>query len=130
MDFRLLVGLAEARPNWHMVMVGPVTKIEEEKLPRLANIHYLGQKDYDDLPTYLSGWDVAILPFAMNEHTLKTSPTKIPEYLAGGKPVISTPVRDVVRTYMQDGLVWVAENLGKFILAAPGRSFSIPKLMG
>jgi UDP-galactopyranose mutase len=98
-DIDLLRQAADMRPHWQFVMVGPVVKISEDELPRAANIHYLGGKSYDELPAYLSGWDVALMPFAMNESTQFISPTKTPEYLAGGKPVVSTPVKDVVRTY-------------------------------
>lgn len=98
-DVDLLRQLADLRPDWTFVMVGPVVKVAPEDLPRAANIVYLGGKDYADLPAYLSGWDVALMPFAMNESTQFISPTKTPEYLAGGRPVVSTPVRDVVRHY-------------------------------
>jgi len=98
-DIDLLRQAADMRPDWSFVMVGPVVKIGEDELPRAANIHYLGPKTYQELPAYLSGWDVALMPFAMNPSTEFISPTKTPEYLAGGKPVVSTPVRDVVRTY-------------------------------
>ena len=87
------------RPDWSFVMVGPVVKIAEDDLPQRPNIHYLGGKTYEQLPAYLSGWDVALMPFAMNESTQFISPTKTPEYLAGGKPVVSTPIKDVVRHY-------------------------------
>jgi len=98
-DAELLGKVAAMRPDWSFVMLGPVVKISEEDLPRRPNIHYLGGKSYDQLPAYLSGWDVALMPFAMNESTEFISPTKTPEYLAGGKPVVSTPIRDVVRHY-------------------------------
>lgn len=98
-DLDLLRQVADIRPNWSFVIVGPVVKISEDELPRAANIHYLGSKKYEELPAYLSGWDVALMPFAMNESTQFISPTKTPEYLAGGKPVVSTPVKDVVRHY-------------------------------
>jgi glycosyltransferase involved in cell wall biosynthesis len=98
-DTALLAKVAEMRTNWSFVMVGPVVKISEEDLPRRSNIHYLGSKTYAQLPSYLSGWDVALMPFAMNESTQFISPTKTPEYLAGGKPVVSTPIKDVVRHY-------------------------------
>ena len=98
-DIDLLRQIADMRPNWSFVMVGPVVKIAEDDLPRAANIHYLGPKTYEDLPAYLGGWDVALMPFAMNESTQFISPTKTPEYLAGGKPVVSSPVKDVVRHY-------------------------------
>jgi len=98
-DTELLGKVAALRPNWSFVMVGPVVKISDEDLPRRPNIHYLGGKKYEELPCYLSGWDVALMPFAMNESTQFISPTKTPEYLAGGKPVVSTAVKDVVRHY-------------------------------
>src|SRR3954454_13653113 len=98
-DTELLARVAEMRPDWSFVIVGPVVKISEEDLPKRPNIHYLGSKTYAVLPAYLSGWDVALMPFAMNESTQFISPTKTPEYLAGGKPVVSTPVKDVVRHY-------------------------------
>jgi UDP-galactopyranose mutase len=98
-------------------MVGPVVKIAEEDLPRRPNIHYLGSKTYDELPSYLSGWDVALMPFAMNESTQFISPTKTPEYLAGGKPVVSTPIRDVVRHYGELEGVKIAATPEEFVAA-------------
>ncbi|HEY9674353.1 MAG TPA: glycosyltransferase family 1 protein, partial [Waterburya sp.] len=95
MDLELLEGIAEARPDWHLVMIGPVVKIDPASLPRRENIHYLGGKDYKQLPAYLAGWDLAMLPFARNSSTRFISPTKTPEYLAAGKPVVSTSIRDV-----------------------------------
>jgi UDP-galactopyranose mutase len=117
MDLELIAGVAQARPRWHLVMVGPVVKIDPAELPRYSNIHYLGSKDYQALPAYIAGWDVALLPFARNESTRFISPTKTPEYLAAGKPVISTSIRDVVRPYGQQGLVQIADTAGEFIAA-------------
>jgi glycosyltransferase involved in cell wall biosynthesis len=114
-DSELLDKVAEMRPDWSFVMVGPVVKISEEDLPKRPNIHYLGSKTYDQLPAYLSGWDVALMPFAMNESTLFISPTKTPEYLAGGKPVVSTPIRDVVRHYGHLEGVKIADNAEDFV---------------
>ena len=114
-DIDLLREMADMRPDWSFVMVGPVVKIGEDELPRAANIHYLGGKTYDQLPTYLSGWDVALMPFAINESTLFISPTKTPEYLAGGKPVVSTPVRDVVRSYGHLEGVHIAHDADGFV---------------
>jgi len=114
-DTELLAKVAEMRPNWSFVMVGPVVKISEEDLPKRPNIHYVGGKTYGELPSYLSGWDVALMPFAMNESTQFISPTKTPEYLAGGKPVVSTPIRDVVRHYGQLEGVKIADNADDFI---------------
>jgi len=117
-DTELLAEAARLRPEWHFVLVGPVVKIAEDDLPRGENIHYLGGKNYADLPKYLAGWDVAIMPFAMNESTRFISPTKTPEYLAAGKPVVSTPVRDVVRPYGEKGLVEIASTAEEFVAAA------------
>ncbi|WP_344699159.1 glycosyltransferase [Sphingomonas limnosediminicola] len=116
-DTELLAKAAEMRPNWSFVMVGPVVKIAEEDLPRRPNIHYLGGKTYDQLPAYLSGWDVALMPFAMNESTQFISPTKTPEYLAGGKPVVSTPIKDVVRHYSHLQGVGIASTAEEFVAA-------------
>ena len=117
MDLPLLAALADARPGWHIVMVGPVVKIDPSELPRRPNIHYLGGKPYGELPAYLSGWDVALLPFARNESTRFISPTKTPEYLAAGRPVVSTSIRDVVRPYGEMGLVRIADDADAFARA-------------
>jgi UDP-galactopyranose mutase len=116
-DLDLLAGVADARPDWQLVMLGPVVKIDPESLPRRANIHYLGMKKYEELPDYLAGWDVAMMPFARNESTRFISPTKTPEYLAGGRPVVSTPIRDVVRPYGDERLVEIAEDVPSFVEA-------------
>jgi len=117
MDLDLLAGIAQARPAWQLVLIGPVAKVNPATLPQAPNIHYLGRKEYDDLPTYLAGWDVALLPFAINASTRFISPTKTPEYLAAGKPVVSTPVRDVVRPYGVRGLVHIAGTAPGFVAA-------------
>ena len=98
-DVALLREVARLRPAVHFIVLGPVVKIDPSTLPRAANIHYLAGKSYDELPAYLAGWDVALLPFALNDATRFISPTKTPEYLAAGKPVVSTPIRDVARSY-------------------------------
>jgi glycosyltransferase involved in cell wall biosynthesis len=115
MDTELLREVAAQRPDYHFVMIGPVVKISEDELPKGNNVHYLGQKQYEELPTYLAHVDVAMMPFAINDSTRFISPTKTPEYLAAGKPVISTPIRDVVRPYGEKDLVVIAENSDKFI---------------
>jgi len=117
MDLDLLDGVAAARPTWQLILVGPVVKIDPATLPRRANIHYLGAKSYDELPRYVAGWDVALLPFARNEATRFISPTKTPEYLAAGKPVVSTSIKDVVRPYGQQGLVRIADDVAGFVRA-------------
>jgi UDP-galactopyranose mutase len=117
-DLELLGALSRERPDWHFVIIGPVVKIEPEALPRAANVHYLGGKSYKELPEYLAGWDVATLLFARNEHTRYISPTKTPEYLAAGKPVVSTSIKDVVRPYGEMGLVRIADDAPSFVAAA------------
>lgn len=117
MDLDLLAGLSMARPDWQIILVGPIVKIDPGVLPRHPNIHYLGPKQYEVLPEYIGGWDVALLPFARNEATHFISPTKTPEYMAAGKPVVSTSIRDVVRPYGQQGLVRIADDVGDFVRA-------------
>lgn len=117
MDLELIAALADARPEWSLVMVGPVVKIDPAQLPKRSNIHYLGGKTYDVLPTYLAGWDVALMPFAINESTRFISPTKTPEYLAGGTPVVSTPITDVARHYGELGGVKIAAEPAAFVAA-------------
>ena len=117
MDLELLASLADARPDWSLVMLGPVVKIDPADLPQRPNIHYLGGKTYDELPAYLGGWDVALMPFAINESTKFISPTKTPEYLAGGKPVVSTPITDVIRHYGDLDAVEIAGAADEFIAA-------------
>ncbi|MHC5738116.1 UDP-galactopyranose mutase [Nostoc sp.] len=118
MDIELLAGIAEARPDWHLVIIGPVVKIDPANLPQHENIHYLGGRDYKQLPAYLAGWDLAMLPFARNESTRFISPTKTPEYLAAGRPVVSTSIRDVVRPYGESKLVRIADTVSEFVTAA------------
>ncbi|MBE7159528.1 MAG: NAD(P)-binding protein, partial [Rhodospirillales bacterium] len=107
-DTDLVAKIARMRPGMHFVLLGPVVKIDAAQLPAGANLHFLGAKTYKELPAYLSGWDAALLPFALNEATRFISPTKTPEYLAAGKRVISTPIRDVVHDYGDAGLVEIA----------------------
>ncbi|NIX75185.1 glycosyltransferase [Microvirga terricola] len=110
MDLDLVADIADLRPAWQLVMIGPVVKIDPESLPQRPNIHWLGGKSYNDLPHYLSGWNVGLMPFAINEATRFISPTKTPEFLAAGVPVVSTPITDVVRPYGEKGLVEIAGN--------------------
>lgn len=117
MDIGLLAEIADLRPSWQLVMIGPVVKISDEDLPRRENIFYLGGKDYQELPEYLAGWEVALMPFALNESTKFISPTKTPEYLAAGKPVVSTPIRDVVQPYGEQHLVEIATTAEEFVAA-------------
>ena len=117
MDLDLIRAVAERRRDWQIVMLGPCVKIDPDILPRPGNVHYLGMKRYEELPAYLSGWDVAMLPFAKNESTRFISPTKTPEYLAAGRPVVSTSVRDVVRPYGEQRFVAIADTPDEFVAA-------------
>jgi UDP-galactopyranose mutase len=114
MDIELISAISEVHPEWHFVFIGPVVKIDPGSLPQHPNIHYFGQKPYAELPAYMSGWDVALMPFALNDATRYISPTKTPEYLAAGKPVVSTSIRDVVATYEARGLVRIADDPEEF----------------
>lgn len=115
MDLDLLRHVAERRPQWQLVLLGPVVKIDAASLPKAPNIHYLGIKPYAELPAYMSAWNIGMLPFALNESTRFISPTKTPEYLAAGLQVISTPIRDVVSPYGDLGLVGIANGASEFI---------------
>ncbi|MBC3785253.1 glycosyltransferase family 1 protein [Spirosoma utsteinense] len=114
LDLVLLGELARRNPNWQFVLLGPIVKINPDHLPKGPNLHYLGMKAYDELPTYFSNWQAAMMPFAINEATRYISPTKTPEYLAAGLPVVSTPIRDVLRTYGAWEQVVIADSVSAF----------------
>ncbi|MGI4958541.1 MAG: glycosyltransferase [Janthinobacterium lividum] len=109
-DYALLDAIAVARPDWTFIMLGPTAKIDPASLPQHANLHWLGMKSYAELPAYLAGWNVGIMPFALNEATRFISPTKTPEFLAAGVPLVSTPIADVVTDWGSDGLVEIAAD--------------------
>jgi glycosyltransferase involved in cell wall biosynthesis len=114
-DTELIKEVAAARPDWQIVLVGPVVKIDPANLPRANNIHYMGQRTYDELPKFLAGWDVCLLPFALNESTKFISPTKVLEYMAAELPSVSTPITDVKVPY--GDVVAIAETPAEFIAA-------------
>lgn len=118
MDTALLAEMADLEPGWQFIMLGPVVKIDTAELPCRPNIHWLGSKQYEDLPAYLSGWDLGLMPFAMNEATRYISPTKTPEFLAAGLPVVSTPVTDVIRSYGKPGVVEIAADAREAVAKA------------
>ena len=126
MDLDLLASLADARPGWTIEIVGPVVKIDPADLPRRANILYAGPRSYAELPTCLARWDVALMPFAINDSTRFISPTKTPEYLAAGRPVVSTPIADVVRHYGAIEGVRIADGADAFV-AAVEQALALPK---
>ncbi|VWX63321.1 Protoporphyrinogen oxidase (fragment) [Burkholderiales bacterium 8X] len=112
-DLDLIAAIADARPEWQLIMVGPVVKIDPASLPQRQNIQWLGQRSYAELPDLVAGWDVCLLPFALNESTRFISPTKTLEYLAADRPAVSTPIHDVVRGYT--GVVSIAGDHQGFI---------------
>ena len=115
LDLPLLEYVAEARPEWQIVLVGPVVKIDPGTLPRRENIHYFGQRSYDELPRYLKGWDVCLLPFARNDSTRFISPTKTLEYMAAELPIVSTPITDVAEPYSD--IVYLGASPEEFLAA-------------
>ena len=117
MDLELLAAVAAARPDWTFEIVGPVVKIGADDLPRLPNLSFPGASDYADLPAHLSRWHVALMPFRIDATTRYISPTKTPEYLAAGKPVVSTPIPDVVRQYGDVDGVRIADGPARFVEA-------------
>jgi UDP-galactopyranose mutase len=118
LDRSLLATAAAMRPDWHFVAIGPLAKLDASDLPSGANLHFLGPKDYEELPAYIAHWDVAMLPFALNDATRFISPTKMPEYLAAGCPVVSTPIADVARNWGESGCVRIAADAASFMAAA------------
>lgn len=117
MDMQLLDRAAALRPDWSFVLVGPVVKIDAATVPQHANVTLLGAKPYAQLPGYIAGWDVAMMPFARNEATRFISPTKTLEYLAAGRPVVSTSIHDVVTPFAEMGLVRIADDAHAFVRA-------------
>jgi glycosyltransferase involved in cell wall biosynthesis len=114
-DIDLIEQAATLKPDWQFVLIGPVVKIDPATLPKNSNIHYLGGKSYQELPIYLSGWDISMIPFAINESTKYISPTKTPEYLAAGKPVVSSAINDVVYPYGENNLVHIVNDAFELI---------------
>jgi protoporphyrinogen oxidase/glycosyltransferase involved in cell wall biosynthesis len=114
-DTGLVAALADAHPEWQVVLAGPVAKIGQHELPQRPNIHYLGQQPYEALPQLLAGWDVCLLPFALNEATKFISPTKVLEYMAAELPIVSTPIADVATPY--GDVVAIAEGPQEFVAA-------------
>ena len=126
LDRTLLDGVAALRPSVQFVMLGPVAKLDLDELPRRPNIHWLGPAAYRDLPAYIAHWDVALMPFARNDATRFISPTKTPEYLAAGRPVVSTPIADVVHEYGGLRSVGIAADAPAFA-AAIDHALGLPR---
>ena len=114
-DMVLLAEMARLRPDIQFILIGPIVKANPETLPQADNIHYLGQKSYRELPNYIAHWDCAMIPFVLNDSTQYINPTKTLEFLAAGKPVVSTAIMDVIYPYGENNLVHVAESATQFI---------------
>ena len=125
LDLEIVDRLAEAHPEWQVVLVGPVVKIDRDRLPRKKNIHYFGQRSYEELPRYLAGWDVCVLPFARNDATKFISPTKTLEYMAAELPIVSTPITDVAEPYGQ--IVYLGATPEEFISACEAAMTASPE---
>lgn len=123
-NLELIDDLAAAHPEWQIIMVGPVVKISPDTLPRQSNIHYFGQQDYAQLPSFLAGWDVCLLPFARNQATRFISPTKTLEYMVAERPIVSTPITDVVQPYGE--IVYLADTSPAFIDACEDALLATP----
>ena len=115
MDLALLDALAKAHPEWQIVLVGPIVRIDLSSLPQRPNLYYLGPRPYDELPSYLAGWDASLIPFAINASTRYLNPTKTLEYMAGGRMIVSTPIRDIVNVY--GDIVFIGEETDGFVAA-------------
>jgi glycosyltransferase involved in cell wall biosynthesis len=113
LDYQLIDQLARANPNWHLAIIGPTCKVDPAQFPQHANLHWLGRREYAQLPQYTKGFDVCLMPFAMNEATEFINPTKALEYMATGRPIVSTPVPDVVSNFGQ--VVKIAAGHQEFI---------------
>ncbi len=124
-DLRILDRMAEAHPEWQIMLVGPVVKIDPATLPRRPNIHYFGQRSYEELPGYLAGWDVCLLPFARNDATKFISPTKTLEYMAAELPIVSTPITDVAEPYGR--IVYLGETPDEFLAACEAALAASPE---
>ena len=122
-DYELLAKLAAAYPDAALVMIGPVVKVDPRELPQAPNIHWLGQRQYDELPAHLKGFDVCLMPFALNEATEFINPTKTLEYMAAAKPVVSTAISDVLHHFADAAEVGMSHD--EFI-AAVGRALDQP----
>ena len=113
LDYELISRLADANPNWSVAIVGPTLKVENDPLPKRPNLHWLGRQSYEDLPGFCKAFDVCIMPFALNESTEFINPTKALEYMATGRPIVSTPVADVVRNFGE--VITIARTAEEFV---------------
>ena len=114
-DLAILAQLARSHPEWQIMMIGPIARIGPGSLPRSANLHYLGQRRYTELPAYLAGWNVCLIPYVIGPATRFINPTNALEYMAAGRPVVTTPIHDVVEPY--GDIVFAASGPEGFVAA-------------
>ena len=114
-DYDLLAKLADYNRDWNLAIVGPWTKIDPADFPVRRNLHFLGNRDYGELPAYAKGFDICLMPFAKNAATEYINPTKALEYMATGRPIISTDIEDVVLQFSD--VVSIATQHDEFIAA-------------
>lgn len=127
LDYDLIRALADATANGSVVMIGPWTKVDRSAFPERPNLHWLGARDYSDLPAYARHFDVCLMPFALNEATEFINPTKALEYMATGRPIVSTPIEDVLRQF--EDVVRIAGTAEEFV-AACLRATECPNRVG
>ena len=113
LDYDLITALADACADWSIAMVGPVAKINPTSLPRRPNLHWLGARPYEQLPAITKGFDVCLMPFAINAATEYINPTKALEYMAAGRPVVATAINEVKSNF--SGVSRIARNHDDFI---------------
>jgi glycosyltransferase involved in cell wall biosynthesis len=113
LDYELIARLADSNADWNVVMIGPTAKVDPNELPQRPNLHWLGGRDYSQLPAYTKRFDVALMPFALNEATEYINPTKALEYMATATPILSTPVPDVVSNFAS--VVKISASSDEFI---------------
>lgn len=116
-NLHLIEAMAILRPEFQFILIGPVLNIAIEQIPKASNIHYLGRKEYGDLPNYLSGWDAVMMPYLVDESTQLINPSKAIEFLAAGKPVVSTSLPDIIHPFADAKLVRIADHPEQFIQA-------------
>jgi glycosyltransferase involved in cell wall biosynthesis len=125
-DYDLVAELAEKNAGGSVVMVGPWTKVDPAAFPRRDNLHWLGQRDYGLLPAYVKGFDVCLMPFALNEATEFINPTKALEYMATERPIVSTAIEDVILQF--EDVVKVARTREDFVWRCE-RAANVPNVV-
>jgi glycosyltransferase involved in cell wall biosynthesis len=126
LDYDLIAKLADANPDWHVVMVGPVAKVNPDEFPQRPNLHWLGGRPYAELPAYTKAFDVCLMPFALNEATEYINPTKALEYMATATPIVSTAVPDVVSNFST--VVKVAQSQDEFVKLCCEQAYTVDRI--